>query len=638
MSEGKNKLLNRPLIRYGGSAAVVLLAFELRDVLQRLAGEALPAYITFFPAVMLVAMLGGFWPGIVATLLSSVIVGSWIFTHNASMGIQAVDLITQTIFISAGFMMSVFADVYRETQHRAEAYERELAVRESQIALQQSRERLRVTLSSIADAVISCDASGRIAFMNPMAEELTGWKTDNASDMPIRDVVRVFDETTGELMEDIASRVLRERAAVRRVGEHQVLVGRDGLRIPIEDNAAPILDAQGVLTGVVTVFHSVTEQRRAQEQIRASERRYRTLVDTSPDAIVVHLHGKIVYVNAVALRLFGAQYREQLQGVDVFSLVVPAERELAQRRTAKVESGGTAPGRELHIVRLDGTVVTVEAVAAGIDWQGQMAVQSILRDVTARKAAESALIQSEKLASVGRMAASIAHEINNPLAAVMNTVFLARKTPEMPPAAMQYLETAEDELKRVSHITRQVLGFYRESTVVKRVGADTIMDSAVDLLQSRIRAKGAHIERRYRGPVDVLAVGGELRQVFSNLLANSLECIEPGGTVRLHITGGPCPRTGARCVRISVGDDGPGIRPEIRSHIFEALFTTKGETGTGLGLWVSKQIVEKHGGRIRYRSRSGEERSGTVFSIVLEADSDQRSTSQEGAHSHSSVS
>jgi len=304
-----------------------------------------------------------------------------------------------------------------------------------------------------------------------------------------------------------------------------------------------------------------------------------------------------------------------------------------------VERGGVAPLRELRIVRLGGEVVPVEAVAAGIDWQGQVAVQSILRDITARKAAEAVLIQSEKLATVGRMAASIAHEINNPLAAVMNTVFLARKTPEMPPPAIDYLETAEEELMRVSHITRQVLGFYRESSVLKRVRVDSIMDSAVDLLQSRIRSKQANIERRYRGDMEILAVAGELRQVFSNLLANSVECMETGGTVWLRITECHCPKNGARGVRVSVGDTGPGIRPEIRPRIFEALFTTKGDTGTGLGLWVSKQLVEKHGGTIRYRSRVDGERTGTVFTIVLSASGEERSAreaaaAENGASSH----
>jgi PAS domain S-box-containing protein len=612
--------LNRPFVRYGASTVVILLAFLAHQVLQRMTGEPLTPYVTFFPSVMLVALLGGFWPGVFATLLSSYVAAFWMLAHGNRLDIAPVDQVSLGIFICVGFGMSVFADVYRGTRYRAEAYEKELAVRESEAALQQSRERLQVTLSSIGDAVVSCDAAGRITFMNPKAEEYVGWTTEAAAGTPIQQVLRVVDEESGEPVEDIAAQVLRERSPVRRA-DHLALVGGDGQRIPIEGSAAPIRDAAGELTGVVLVFHSVTEQRRAQEQIRASERRYRTLVELSPEAVVVHLNGKIVYANAVALRLFGAKYREELQGRKMLELVHTELHDLVRERIDDVESGGTAPLRELRIVRLDGKEVSVEATAAGIDWQGSAAVQSILRDITARKAAEALFVQTEKLASVGRMAASIAHEINNPLAAVMNTVYLARKTPEVPELAVQYLEIAEEELKRVSHITRQVLGFYRESSALKQVSVDSIMESALDLLQSKIRTKQAKIEKRYRGDLAINAVGGELRQVFSNLLVNSLECIGECGTVNLRITGGSCSRCGERLVRITVADNGSGIREAIRPRMFEALFTTKGDTGTGLGLWVSKQIVEKHGGTIRFRSRCTGEKTGTVFSIVLKAES-----------------
>lgn len=624
MREDAKNPLNRPLVRYGVSAVVILLALLSRGVLQRMTGAPLPPYITFFPAVMLVAMLGGFWPGIFATLLSSFVTASWILGHGEGFALAPVDQVSLGIFICAGFVMSVFADVYRETRNRAEASEKELAVRETEAALQQSRERLQVTLSSIGDAVISCDATGEITFMNPKAEEYLGWTTAEAEGYPIQMVLRVVDEETGERVEDIAAQVLRERSPVRRA-DHLALVGKDGATIPIEGSAAPILDAGGELTGVVLVFHSVTQQRRAQEQVRASERRYRTLVEMSPDAVVVHLNGKIVYVNAVALQLFGAKYREELQGRSMLELVHAELHDLVRERIGAVECGGLAPLRELRVVRLDGREVPVEATAAGIDWQGEVAVQSILRDITARKAAEAVFLQTEKLASVGRMAASIAHEINNPLAAVMNTVYLARKTPEVPRVAVEYLEIAEEELKRVSHITRQVLGFYRESTVLKRVAVDGIMDSALDLLQSKVRAKQAKIEKRYRGDLEIKAVGGELRQVFSNLLVNSLECIGEFGTVKLRITGLQCAKWGERAVRVTVADNGPGIREAIRPRMFEALFTTKGDTGTGLGLWVSKQIVEKHGGTIRFRSRSTGAQTGTVFSVVLKAESNPRS-------------
>jgi signal transduction histidine kinase len=144
-----------------------------------------------------------------------------------------------------------------------------------------------------------------------------------------------------------------------------------------------------------------------------------------------------------------------------------------------------------------------------------------------------------------------------------------------------------------------------------------IMDSALDLLQSRIKAKHANIEKLYRGESEVMSTHGELRQVFSNLLANSLDSIAENGTVKVRISGGQCAASGLRRVRITVADDGAGIKKEIRPRIFEALFTTKHSTGTGLGLWVSKQIVEKHGGSIRFRSVTTGGKTGTVFSVVL---------------------
>ena len=165
--------------------------------------------------------------------------------------------------------------------------------------------------------------------------------------------------------------------------------------------------------------------------------------------------------------------------------------------------------RETNILRMDGKEAAVETSSGVIDWYGKAAVLSILRDITERKRAEAALIQSEKLASVGRMAASIAHEINNPLAAVMNTLYIARNIGGLPEAAMHYMDLAEEELKRISYITRQVLGFYRESGVLTRVPVSEIMDSALDLLQSRIKAKHANIEKDYRAVLEVTTTRGE---------------------------------------------------------------------------------------------------------------------------------
>jgi signal transduction histidine kinase len=232
----------------------------------------------------------------------------------------------------------------------------------------------------------------------------------------------------------------------------------------------------------------------------------------------------------------------------------------------------------------------------------------LFTDITNRKLAEEALLRAEKLASVGRMAAAIAHELNNPLEAVTNLLFLANESEGLPESTRKLLETADAELRRMAYITRQSLGFYRESATPALTSVNAVLESALDLLKSKIKSKHAVIEKQWNNDVQIVGIPGELRQVFSNLLANSLDAIQEGGTINLRVT------ANQHRVRITVADNGKGISTELQQHIFEPFFTTKGTTGTGLGLWVSKEIISKHDGIVQMRSKV---QRGTVVSVVL---------------------
>src|ERR1019366_2780188 len=261
---------------------------------------------------------------------------------------------------------------------------------------------------------------------------------------------------------------------------------------------------------------------------------------------------------------------------------------------------------EHRIRHLDGTLGWTSSRAIPLlnkdgelfEWLG------VATDITARKLSDENMLANGKLVVAGRMAAAIAHEINNPLAAVMNTVYLAKTNSRDPVLVRKYLEIAEEELNNVSHITRQTLGFYHESSNPAPVSVNSILDLTIVLLRGKIKSKAIRIVKQYKDELLTSGVPGELRQVFSNLVLNSIEAVKGDGVITLRVSKSTCVNTGKPRIRISVSDNGKGIKPETASRIFEPLFTTKEGTGTGLGLWVSKQIIEKHGGSIRGHSNS----------------------------------
>jgi PAS domain S-box-containing protein len=349
------------------------------------------------------------------------------------------------------------------------------------------------------------------------------------------------------------------------------------------------------------------------------QRQLAAIVETSEDAILSEtLEGIVLTWNAGAEGMFGYTAREII-GQPVRLLLPPERLDEENEILERLKQG--RPVKQLETVRVakGGRPIDVSISTSPLrDSSGNLTGASkIMRDIGERKRAEEALIRHEKLVSVGRMAATIAHEINNPLAAVGNLLYLASSVEDLPAPARQYLETADEELRRVAHIARQSLGFYRDTNAPAPTPIAALLDSTLDLLKSKVRAKQAVVRKQWDGDVQVTAVAGELRQVFSNLLANSLDAIEDNGTVALRVSADVPSRCGRRQVRILVADNGGGITADTRQHLFEPFVTTKGTLGTGLGLWVSQQIVKKHGGTIRVRSRTEGSRKGTVVSVVL---------------------
>ena len=238
-------------------------------------------------------------------------------------------------------------------------------------------------------------------------------------------------------------------------------------------------------------------------------------------------------------------------------------------------------------------------------------------DVTESKRAELALMQTEKLAAVGRLASSIAHEINNPLESVTNLLYLARET-SWNPETREYLEIADRELRRVSVIANQTLRFHKQSSRPQLITSDDLIGSAISIYQGRLVNSNVEVEKRIRTTSHVLCFEGEIRQVLSNLISNAIDAMHPhGGRLLMRSREGTNWKTGHKGLILTVADTGSGMSPATTAKIFEPFFTTKEIGGTGLGLWVSHEIVERHGGTLAVRSSQHIGHSGTIFTLFL---------------------
>jgi signal transduction histidine kinase len=247
----------------------------------------------------------------------------------------------------------------------------------------------------------------------------------------------------------------------------------------------------------------------------------------------------------------------------------------------------------------------------------------IVQDISARKRSEEALRKTEKLAATGRLAASIAHEVNNPLEAITNLLFLLRNFCQLDAEAMKYVTMAEREGQRIAEIAQQTLRFYRQSTLPHRATMSELLDSVLDLHQGRLSTLNIQVERKYDPELDLFCFAGEIRQVFANFVGNAVDATSTGGRLVVRARRSRSwefPELMG--VRFTVADTGFGMDDDVRDRVFEAFFTTKESTGTGLGLWVSHEIILKHRGLVHVRSRPGSagEPSGTVFQIFLPDD------------------
>jgi PAS domain S-box-containing protein len=387
-------------------------------------------------------------------------------------------------------------------------------------------------------------------------------------------------------------------------------------RIEVKGNLQPEL--HGPKRRILGTIRDITEIRKTEDALQESTKHLGELaaiVNSSDDVIVSKdLNGIVKSWNAAATRVFGYSADEMI-GQSILKLIPerlhPDEASIIEN----IKAGRRVEHFDTVRLTKDGRPIDVSVTVSPIrDADGQViGASKILRDISGRKRMEQSLLQAEKIAATGRMAATIAHEINNPLEAIVNLLFLLR--PMVTSAeGIKYLASAESELARVSHIAKQTLGYYREHASASRAPLSDIAEHAIAIYEPRCTGTGIAVRKSLESSRKVMIRRGEMMQVISNLITNSMYGMPTGGTLSISVSDTETPSEG---VVLTVADDGVGIASEILPRVFDAFFTTRYTVGTGIGLFIAKQFVEGHGGKIAIESNNQAEQHGTVVRVFL---------------------
>ena len=401
----------------------------------------------------------------------------------------------------------------------------------------------------------------------------------------------------------------------------------DRRRVPVETGEgvrefyldctySPIYE-DGKVAGLLGLFHDVTGEVNTSRNLEAC---LNAIYSTSLEHIgLMTPGGTLLDCNRASLD-FAGNTRAEVVGkhfaqTPLFTRT-PGAPELVRSAIARANAGETFRS-ELSLIRPNGETVTFDFSLTPVrDADGTvMFIVSEGRDITEVKRTESALLKSEKLAAVGRLASSIAHEINNPLESVMNLIYLARNAG--PADSARFLDLADQEIRRVSIIANQTLRFHKQASNPQAATAADLFSTVMSIYEGRLRNAHVRVEKRFRTEQPVVCFQGDVRQVLNNLVANAIEAMPFGGRLLIRSRKGRDWRTSRRGMVLSIADNGAGINPTVRKKIFDAFFTTKGTAGNGLGLWVCQEIVDRHRGRLRVRSTQRAGRNGTVFTLFL---------------------
>lgn len=476
--------------------------------------------------------------------------------------------------------------------------------------LDQTQEMFRAMADAIPNIAWSADASGRTDYLNARGYEYMGLTPEQALGE------RGF--LAGVHPDDVAGTTEAQQFSIKTgrtfEREYRIRRGSDGSFRWHLCRCVPVRNAEGKVVRWFGTSTDIEEMKQAQAHAAEQEAWFRMLFDSIPlsAALINPSTMEFLQFNDAAAKNLGYT-REEFAHLTVSDIEAAYPAPQIHKMVAERFSEGDLVVLETKHRMKSGEVRDVVVNYRIMNVNGHWVSNCVWADVTDKKVAEATLLQSEKLASVGRMAATVAHEINNPLEVVTNCIYLAKTSPDLAPELKGYLEMAERELHRVAHIAKRTLGFYRENKHPAMVDIRALVDEVAELYDSKFARQNIVLKIEHGEQcAELMANAGEIRQVISNLITNAFDASLPNQTVRVRTS--RVTWNDGSYARITVGDKGKGISATNLKHIFEPFFTTKEAVGNGLGLWVSRKIIEKHNGSIRVRSVEG---SGTVFSILL---------------------
>jgi len=387
---------------------------------------------------------------------------------------------------------------------------------------------------------------------------------------------------------------------------------------------SPVRDADGNILGTLVTCTETTGRVLAERALRTQQERLLALFHQAPAFLAV-LRGPEHVFEMHNLRYMDLIGQRNVIGKSVREAVPEAVSQGFIEMLDSVYSSGQPfiahnhpidlqriPGKPLERRYLDFVYQPMREIDGSLSGIIALGV-----DITERKNALDALLNTEKLTAVGRLAASIAHEINNPLSSVTNLLYLARHSTDLD-EVQRYLDTAERELRRVSAISNQTLRFHRQSTKQQAVHSEELFESVLSIHQGRLVNSSIEVQKQFRTQVAITCFDGEIRQVLNNLVGNAIDAMQSaGGTLFVRSREARNWQTDEKGITLTVADTGTGMNAELLARIFEPFFTTKGIGGTGLGLWICMEIVNRHHGQLRVKSSPKKGKSGTVFTLFL---------------------